>query len=119
VKRNKVKLMLEEGVKILGIQDSFDRFVVLASHKHDGLFVGGILSGYALIRCKITSELYYLLTCIPQVYGILEAHNHEKNKVTPIEKLLSEVSEGDVNTLFNAILQKPKEGLWVEVWLRG
>jgi transcription antitermination factor NusG len=104
--------MLEEGAKHLGLDECLDRVIVLASYKEDGLFYGGDLSGYALIRCRLVSKLYYLLSAIPQVYGMLESPNRRKKGYTPIQELMNEVPDEEVYRLIEGMMKKRK--FWLE-----
>jgi len=109
---HQVKLMVEKGVKVLGIDDCLDKFIVLSSIKHDNLFLGGLLSGYALIRCKMTAQLYYLLVAIPQVYGLLESPNRKKNNTyVSIDNAIARISDEEVYKLIETCLVREKKGV--------
>jgi len=101
-KAYKVKMIVEQGVKALSLENRFDKFIVLAGYKiGGGLFSGGLLSGYALIHCKMCDEIYYLVTFVPQVYGILTSRKSENDKL-----IVKEISEEDVGNLIYASLHK-------------
>ncbi len=101
-KAYKVKMIVEQGVKALSLEERFDKFIVLAGYKvGGGLFSGGLLSGYALIRCVMCDELYYLVTFVPQAYGILTYSRKSDDKL-----VVKEISEQDVNNLIFASLHK-------------
>ena len=102
-KAYKVKMIVEQGVKALSLEERFDKFIVLAGYKvGGGLFSGGLLSGYALIRCVMCDEIYYLVTFVPQVYGILTySRKSEGDKL-----VIKEISEKDVKNLIYASLHK-------------
>jgi transcription antitermination factor NusG len=98
----KVKMIVEQGVKALSLEHRFDKFIVLAGYKiGGGLFSGGLLSGYALIRCVMCDEIYYLVTFVPQVYGILTSKKDDDDKL-----VVKEISDDDVNNLIHASLHK-------------
>jgi transcription antitermination factor NusG len=98
----KVKMIVEQGVKALSLENRFDKFIVLAGYKiGGGLFSGGLLSGYALIHCVMCDEIYYLVTFVPQVYGILSIKKNDSDKL-----VVKEISEDDVNNLIHASLLK-------------
>ena len=110
----KVKLMIEESVKILGISECLESFVVLASYKHSGLYCGGLLSGYAIIKCKMTSQLYYLLSSVPSVYGLLKSGTN-KNEYLPPDRAVSKLSEEEVSDLIKKMMMQDAGDDWLEV----
>jgi len=103
-----VKLLVERGVKIIGIEKDLDKFIVLSSTVGDGLFYGGLLSGYALIRCRFSDSMYYLLLGIPQAYGLIKSNESRPKigQVIDVEKTVVEISQEEVDRLLGVCMKR-------------
>lgn len=108
-----VKLLVEESVKILGMKDDLDKFIVLASIKDDDLFYGGLLSGYALVRCRFSEKMYYLLLGLPQAYGLIKVEN--KKKSIDVEKMVVEISQEEADKLIKLCTKRVETGKYFSV----
>jgi len=100
----KVKSMIEEGIIALGMEDNFDKIIILSSHCGDGFYNGGLLSGYGIIRCKLTPEIFYLITSLDYVYNLLETASKGKSK--EYKDIVAVLSELEVCNLIKLCLIK-------------
>jgi len=99
-----IKLIIEKGVELLSIQKYLDRVIILSSSYSDGLHSGGLLSGYALIHCQMIPKLYYLISSIPHVYGLLQTIHG--NDCFTIENSIKKIAENEVFQLIKTTMKK-------------
>jgi len=108
-----IKLIIEKSVKLLNLNDYFDRVIVLSSSYSDGLHSGGLLSGYALIHCKMVPKLYYLINSIPKVYGLLQTVYG--NDCSILENSIKKITEKEVFQLIGTTMKKEESTIDVGV----